>query len=240
MLYFNSDKYDFWKIYEAISKFYPIGVNRETGSFFRSYEGMKELEAIIVDNIHNEKHFNERWVSFSQKIEALTKKKITGTTFGQAPSFSASLLIESETMNSLARTKEIHFFVTLVGPFYTIVGEDSNVVKVEKMNFRSTNYLVVSPEYEFADLFITLSDSIEEHFQGFKFVPFDICRRAIEGLQVLYSDENCKTVFHALFNNHIQINIANILGNSYYKADDWIKDGYVDDGSFWVAYPPEK
>lgn len=237
MLYFNSDKYHFWKIYEAIKRYYPIGVSRDTGDFFRSYDGIKELDSIIVDNIHEEKNFNERWNLFEERLESLTKKKITGATFGQAPSFSASLLLESETMNSLSRIKELHFFVSLVGPFYTIVGEDSNTVKVEKRSFRSTNYLIVSPQLEFSDLFIQLSHEIEKQFQGFKFVPFDICTREIDGLKVAYSDENCNTIFHALFNNHIPIKTQNIIGDSYYKADDWIKDGYIDNGDRWVAYP---
>ena len=52
MLYFNSDKFDFWKIYDAIKRFYPIGVKKDESKMYLSYPGLKELEDIVIDNIH--------------------------------------------------------------------------------------------------------------------------------------------------------------------------------------------
>ena len=68
-------------------------------------------------------------------------------------------------------------------------------------------------------------------------MPFEICIQTIEGLDVRYS-ENLNTVFHALFNNHIDLNTLRYVGDKYFKYDAWIKEGYVDDGDSWTAFPP--
>jgi len=204
-----------------------------------SYPGLKELEDIVVDNIHNDKHFIERWDNFTKDIEKEIGKEIIGTTYGQAPSFSSYVLLDTASIDNLTRTKELHFFVSLVGPFYTIIGQDSNTVKLEEhKNYRSTSYLVASPENEFADTFKLLCDKIENRFKGFRFVPFEICQQTIDGLDVRYSDENLNTVFHALFNNHIDLTIWRKIGNDYFKSGDWIKEDYVDTGGGWTIYPP--
>ena len=204
-----------------------------------SYPGLKELEDIVVDNIHDDSHFVERWDNFTKDTEKEIGKKIIGTTYGQAPSFSSYVLLDTVSVDDLTRTKELHFFVSLVGPFYTIVGQDNNAVKIdEHRSYRSTSYLVVSPEQEFADTFKLLCEKIENRFKGFRFVPFEICQQTIEGLNVRYSDENLNSVFHALFNNHVDLTIWRKFGNDYFKSEDWIKDGYVDTGGGWTIYPP--
>jgi hypothetical protein len=238
MLYFNSDKFDFWKIYDAIKRFYPIGVKRDESKMYFSYPGLKELEDIVVDNIHDENHFIERWDNFTKDLEKEIGKEIIGTSYGQAPSFSSYVLLDTVSVDDLTRTKELHFFVSLVGPFYTIIGQDNNAVKIDEYrSYRSTSYLVISPEKEFADPFNLLCNKIENRFKGFRFVPFEICKQTIEGLFVRYSDEYLNSVFHALFNNHVDLAIWRKIGNDYFKSEDWIKEGYTDTGGGWTIYP---
>jgi hypothetical protein len=237
MLYFNSDKFDFWKIYDSIKRFYPIGVKKDESKMYYSYPGLKELEEIIVDNIHNDDHFIERWDSFTKEISIEIGKEVIGTTYGQAPSFSSFVLIDKSSVDNLIRTKELLFCVSLVGPFYTVIGQDNSTVQIdEHTNYRSTSYLVVSPENEFSEVFKLLCDKIEKRFKGFRFVPFELCRQTIEGLDVRYSDENLNTVFHALFNKQIDLSIWRTIGHDYFKSEDWIKEGYTDNGSGWKMY----
>lgn len=239
MLNFDSDKFDFWKIYDAIKYFYPIGVNRDESNMYFSYPGLKELEDIVVDNIHDYSHFVERWGNFTKAIEKVIGKEIIGTTYGQAPSFSSYALLDIVSVDDLIRTKELHFFVSLVGPFYTIIGQDNVVVKFDdNTSFRNTNYLVVSPENEFADPFKLLCDKIENQFKGFRFVPFEICTQTIEGLYVRYSDEKLNSVFHALFNNNMDLTVSKKIGDDYFKSEGWIKEGYIETGEEWTIYPP--
>lgn len=238
MFNFNSDKFDFWKIYDAIKYFYPIGIKRDESKMYSSYPGLKELEDILVDNIHDNKHYIERWDNFTKNIEKEIGREIIGTTYGQAPSFSSFVLFETASVGNLTRTKELHFFVSLVGPFYTIIGQENNTVKLTNGKIcRSTSYSVVSPENEFADTFRLLCDKIENRFIGYRFVPYRICKQTIEGLSVRYSDENLNSVFHALFNNQIDLTVYGKIGNDYFKSEEWIKDGCIDKDSKWIVYP---
>ena len=109
-----------------------------------------------------------------------------------------------------------------------------------KNKFRTTNYLAVSPEHEFSKIFNLLCEQIEMRFIGFRFVPFHICTQTIIGLDVKDDLEKQDMIFDALFGgSHIRFN-NRILGNEFYKADDWIKEGYVDIGSHWTIYPPQQ
>ena len=238
MLYFNYNKFDFWKIYDSIKHFYPIGIKKDDSKMFHSYPGLKELEKVLVDNIHDQGKFNSVWKDFTNEIESRLGKEIIGTTMSQAPSFSSFVSLETTKLDNLTRTKELHFFVSLVGPYYTVIGEDNNTIKIEDRQLRTTNYIVTSPQGEFADTFSLLCDKIESRFKGFRFVPFGICKQTIEGLDVRYSDENLSAVFHALFNNHVDLTCKTI-GNEYYKCENWIKEEYVDEGGNWTVYPPD-
>jgi hypothetical protein len=238
MFDFNPDKFDFWPIYDAIKRFYPIGIQwrGEESHMFLSYPGLKELEAIIVDNIHNETHFTERWRNFTASIQRETDKEVIGTTYAMAPSFSSYVLLEKTSSGNLTRTKELHFFVSLVGPFYTVIGQDASLVQLSDGYYGGTNYLVVSPKNEFADVFTLLCNNIENQFKGFRFVPFEICRQTIIGLSVRYSDEKLDAIFHALFNNILNLNARSRLGDDYYKSADWIKEGWKGSDGGWVPY----
>ncbi|GAB3021821.1 hypothetical protein [Spirosoma pulveris] len=241
MFNFNTGKFDFWPIYDAIKRFYPIGIpwQGEEGHMFLSYPGLKELETILVDNLHNETHFTERWSNFAAGIQRETGKEVIGTTHAMAPSFSSFVLLEKTSVDNLTRTKELHFFVSLIGPFYTVIGQDASRVLLDgKYHYGGTNYLVVSPENEFADVFRLLCNKIEARFNSYRFVPFEICRQTINGLSVRYSDEKLDAIFPALFNNSLNLNTRSRLGNDFYKSADWIKEGWEGSDGGWVIYPP--
>ena len=239
MFHFNSTKFNFWQIYDSIKRFYPIGVKKDDGNTYFSYPGLKELKDIVIDNIHNDNNFIERWHCFTKNIEKEIGKKIIETTNGQAPSFSSYVLLDTASLDNLTRTKELHFFVSLVGPFYTVIGQDNiSITLADGKTFMSTNYLVVSPEIEFAKVFKLVCEKIEGQFKGFRFVPYEICQQTIEGLSVHYSDENLNAVFQALFSDYIDLKIWRKIGNHYFKSEDWINDDYLETGGGWTAYPP--
>jgi hypothetical protein len=236
---FKFDKYDFFKIYESLKRYYPIGISNEAGEMYFSYSGFKELGNIIVENIHDEKNFYDRWKIFHQEIENEIGKEVKGTTYGQMPSFSSFILLETNTVENLTRTKELHFFVSLIGPFYTIIGRDYNIVNMGKLGYsKSTNHLVVSPEIEYAESFHYLCSKIESRFNGFRFIPFYIYEQTIEGLNTRFFNGNNSSIFCALFHDLIDLKTPRIIGNHSFKSEDWIKEGYIDTGDNWVIYPP--
>jgi hypothetical protein len=238
MFDFNHMKYDFWSIYESVKKYNPIGIKKDTYGFFHSYPGIKELADIVNDNLIIEEHFQKRWVSFEMHLRNIIQQPLFGTTYGSAPSFSSYIEIEKIISGEMTRLKELNFFVSLIGKFYTVIGHDRNDIIIDKRHYHTSNCLIVSPEKEYAETFNILCAAIENHFKGYRFVPFDIYSQAIVGLDVCYTDENLNTVYHALFNNHIKDFKTKIIGNVNYKMEDWIKEGYVETESSWTIYPP--
>jgi hypothetical protein len=206
---------------------------------YLDYPGQKEFDEILVDNLHDQDHFNDRWTNFTEEIEKEIGKEITSASYGLGPSFGSIVLLNTTTVDDLTRNQELHFYVSLIGPFYTIFGQDNNTVKVNQGgSYRSTNYVVVSPENEFADTFKLLCDRIENRFKGYRFLPFGICQQTINGLEVRFSDENPASVFQALFDNNADLKACKIIGKEYFKSEDWIKEGYIEPEGSWTAYPP--
>ena len=227
------NKYDFGPITETIKKYYPIGLTK--GHF--DYPGLKELGNIFVDNVHNQNNFKLRWGNFENEIKVKTNKLVFGTTYGQDKCFSAYLELEKSSVNTLTRYKELYFFVSLAGPFYTIVGVDRNEIELSGKKIHSNNFLIISPDLEYKEIFSILYESIEARFNDFRFVPFFIYSQEIEGLDPEFKQaQNIKTVFNALFNNHINLN-AQTVGNKYFGYDSWIRDDYKDTGNEWNINP---
>jgi hypothetical protein len=185
-----------------------------------------------------EENFKTRWVDFERELQTKINQPITGTTYGRAPSFSSYVEIEKITLQELTRLKELHFMVSVVGKFYTVIGHDRNEIRINKKNYCSSNCLIISPENEYTATFAFLCEEIENRFKGYRFIPFNINAQTVEGLDVSYTDENLNTVYHALFNNHIKDLNIRVIGNDSYKMDEWIKKDYVEREGGWTIYPP--
>ena len=72
---FNTDKFDFWPIYEAIKKYYPIGVEIDP-EFYRSYSGHAELINILSEKVHNDENYTSIWTNFENKLALNTGKTV--------------------------------------------------------------------------------------------------------------------------------------------------------------------
>lgn len=221
MFYFNSNKFDFWKIYDCIKHNYPLGIKKDETNFFYSYPGIIELRQLIADKV-SEGGEHEGWDDFLVELQSTIGKTITGTTYGQAPSYSGYLEIETFTHENHERTKELHFSVSLLGPFYTIIGMDKNTVSIEWKRFEKPTYLIISPENEYKEYFIFLENSIEKQFPGYKFIPYDIYSQNIDGLELYYDDRASNTVFNGIFNSLVVSDMMTI-GDQFYKYDQWLK-----------------
>ncbi|MBS1744619.1 MAG: hypothetical protein JST21_00470 [Bacteroidetes bacterium] len=238
MFYFNEKKYNFWDIYSCISKYYPIGISYDSiESFYNSYPGVLQQKKIIEENIYNQENFRYKWLNFYENIGKELGQNIRGTTTGITSCFSALWELERLTTNDLVRTKELHFFVSLLGNFYTIIGLDKSEITINSKYVSVTNFLVVSPEIEYKEGFIYLNKRIEEQFEKYRFVPYFIYKQKINGLTMEYRQHGC-TIFNALFNNYIEITGITIIGDEHYLIRQWEQNKLTETGN-WAAYKPE-
>lgn len=234
---FNADKFDFWIIHERIKRFYPVGLSKNFNLHFDSPD-CQELIKLAVENIHDEQNYNSRWTIFIEDLEKATGKKGRSTTYGQDTCFSASLILEETKMADLVRTKEISFYVSLIGPFFSIIGIDRSEINFEKnKSFWITNSLTTSPEKDYADIFKLIEQKIEQRFEKYRLVPFRLLTEEIPGLYTKLYDTKTMTVFNALFNGQVDLS-SNITGDIYYGSDHWIrKDWDASHEGGWTIYP---
>jgi len=221
-------EYDFWEIYEVIKKYYPIGINRSEGlGIYVEYPGIKELEKIIIDNTHDIKILNQRWTNFTKNIGKELNLEIIGTTYGRAPSFSSSVILEKDQIGNCIHSKELHFSVSLIGNFFQIYGLDTTLIleKNGKKNYYAVNVITTSPFEEFNEPFELIENKIEEKYPMHRIVPFAIGQKIINGLQVSYLDDDICSINMAIFNHFLsEKNISkSIRGDRYYGIEKWKK-----------------
>jgi hypothetical protein len=234
---FDSNKYDFWPLYHAIQKYYPIGIKKhQEGSIYRQYRGIQELEKLLLEKTGPKNaNYKKNWVSFIEQIGKALKKKAQGTTFGFAPSHSAYLILDSTGEGDRRNYKELHFAVSHLGQFYQVYGLEKSVRSSvlmhegEEVTWQTVNLkkIVVSPLGEYRPYFERVENYITEKYKGYRLVPFKIGQTFIDGLQILHLDnENC-SINMALFNDFLGLGeqVAEIepQGNLEYGMDYWKK-----------------
>lgn len=238
----NIKKYDFWPLYDSIKKSYPIGVSKQEWEldFFLDYPGWKQLQSTIEEKIHDSANFEREWGSFERKLQTLLNKPVVGTTFALAPSFSAFIELERSQVDSRVSVKELYFTVSLLGPYYTIMGRDRTLVTLgENHHVHVTNFLTISPENEYASSFELVCSQIRMQFPNYRFVPFHILNHPLNWLNLLYTDIQPVRVYQAVFNDQLDL-LASKVGNEFYRYDDWIREDYQEEEGQWVIFPPIK
>ncbi|MGY3053707.1 hypothetical protein ACVWYG_001908 [Pedobacter sp. UYEF25] len=225
---FNPDTHNFWPVYEAIRQYYPIGLEKNEYGLYYKYSGIKELEKVVVEAIHGDGNKNYLgWKTFCEKVSSKQKLTYRGSTFGQAPSFSADFFLQDIDLPQFRRIKKLSVAISLIGKFFTIYGVDETIVKEcdengRDLNYRGVNVITASPYMEFRPHFLDLKQEVEKEFNGYKFLPFSIHLFVINGLEVRYSDRKECTIFHALFNEQLDLNSQlPIRGDQHFGFEEW-------------------
>jgi hypothetical protein len=238
MTHFFSPKHDFWPIYKHLQRYYPLGLNPEESVDVRAYPGYQELEACIVEHIHNESVFQAHWGAFETELAASTGFPVRGTTYGQAPCFSAVLELGTTTGGKWRVEQELFFAVSLVGPFYTVLGRDQLVSPLDEHTVvHHTAFLTVSPFGAYESVFSHVCAAIEGHFAGYRFVPFMLATLPLSGLCLPGREGATQPLFYGLFNDQLDVQ-AHTMGERGYKQEDWLRPAPPGGWGQWKVGPP--
>lgn len=242
---FNPNTHNLWPIYEAIVKYYPIGLRRDEHSILFDYPGLKDLGNIVADVVHNENDFYKSWLTFQDELSTILNCESEGTTMGQAPSLSTDFTIEKTETDHFIITKKLSVHLSLVGKFYTVYGKDESAI-MEKQNddfsrrYHAFNSLTASPYMEYEQPFKAAQQLIEQSFPGYQFIPFGVHSMIINGLRVRYSDKEICSVYDALF-NHFLDSVAELTykrGNSRYGYEEYWRIPNTEDQDIMVSISP--
>jgi len=236
MLNWDHTKHDFSAIEETLYKYFPIKnfelYNEEN---VQNFQGFKEIEEILNDNFFTTKNYRERWGKFKKFLKQEFKKTIYESMVAWYPCYSGFIVLQKDSNKNLTYRKELHFFISLLGPYYTILGIDKSEVQLEEAfrdldqaensiirTYPANHVLTVSPYMEYKESFIILQKKILEYFPSLKYVPYQVNLRKVEGISLLYpeSEGNIKdSVFSALFKPDHSLNTTT-RGDAFYGYDE--------------------
>jgi hypothetical protein len=223
---FDENKYSFNLIEDTIKKYYPFGIEYDSEwTQYMSFPGIEELGKLVVENIHSNKNYKERWLNFIKSIGKESGKKVSSNTFGQSPSFSAVVLLDTFEIKNYKISKSLYFSVSFLGPFYTVFGLDDVLLRDGRAGYSATIAVTVSPYKEYEKDFLLLRKTIEERFKDYKYVPFAIYSRTMDGLKVSEVQEgHTSLIYNALFDTTLTSAIldANVVrGEEDYGYEEW-------------------
>lgn len=223
-LHYDFNKYDFSELDARIKKFYPIGIEKIEGGLYHQHEGVKKLNELKIEFIHNKEKYKE-WTLFCSEIGDNLNRKAIGTTYGLGPSLSCSFNLELFEYNTCTHIKSIHFSVSLLGNFIQIYGKDRICITCYEKNkiYPSTNVLTVSPIDEFNEPFQLIQECLKARYTDHKLVPYQIGQLSVEGLQVTYlNNANC-TINEALFDNFLNATYGSKFtrGDTQFGIKEW-------------------
>jgi hypothetical protein len=236
----NLGKFDPSPLFETIGSHFPIGLRRRTEQDqmnYLTYPGLKLYSSAISDAIHKTANYESIWESVENELSSLSGKPVVGTTYGQAPCYSAFMKIRQEQFGSLTRYFEIHVFVSVIGPYFTVVGKDWSGISVEDLVIRPTNFFLVSPVGNDSDLFMLALELLKRRFPLYRYVPHCFYSLEVPDFEVPYSDEEENVLFGGLFNQEFRGH-GDIVGDSYFGADEWIRSDYESSQGQWSIFPP--
>lgn len=233
------DKHDFSAIEETLIKYLPIAnphdYNEEN---IEDFKGIQDIGEILNINFGTNKIYREKWGKFKKHLKEGLKSPVQESTVAFYPCYSGIVTLKKEKNNNLIYSKELHFFISLLGPYYCILGVDKCEIMLAElmptMNgseeiltrpYSANLAITVSPYLEFQESFLDLQNKILDYFPSLKFVPYSINLRKEEGISLIYpsSEEKIKnTVFSALFNPDNFFN-SEPRGDTYFGLNEWLK-----------------
>lgn len=222
---FDPNRYNFFEIYDCIKQYYPIGIEMKNGGVYFQYPGIKKREKIIVENIHNEGSYQTQWINFRQHIARELNTEVSGQTYGQEPSFSASISVHRKNYETCVHNKALYFSVSVLGPYYQIYGQDTTAIKGpdNSISHIVINAITTSPFDEYAEYFLLIEAKIKEKYPRHKIIPYIIGKSKIKGLQISLSKEKNCTVYQALFNQFLANYAQRPRGDKRYGIEQWKK-----------------
>lgn len=240
------DKHDFSSIKETLIKFYPIEKHHQYNEdSIRDFKGVKEIEEILNDNFFTTKIYKERWGKFKKFLKEELKKPIHESIIAFYPCYSGIVVLKKEKNKNLTYTKELHFFISLLGSYYTIFGIDKCEIILQEMiptlnggeellnlSYDANLVITVSPYLEFQEPFQELQKKIIKYFPSLKFIPYNINLEKAEGVSLLYPDSQAEvkdSVFSALFRPENYFN-SETRGDPHFGFDEWLIIKKLDNG----------
>lgn len=225
----------FRMIEDTIGEYYPVGTQdgHWDENTLEGFSKFKSFRKPIEDNFSS---YGQKWEPFVRHLELALKTSVSAHPAMDAPCLSGTVEIASTKVKDLTWTKELKFFISLLGPYYCIYGLDYSTVELDisrplaanttdRGYFMAYNAITISPEFEYKDTFLRLKQEIGNKFTQHRFVPYRVGMTRIKEIATYYQGSYPKSsfvdsVYTGLFGTEC---VKGCLprGDGYYGFDEW-------------------
>lgn len=228
------DNHDFQRIYDCIKEYYPIeDAKRATPESIALTEGWKKMSALMNDNFVIQKNYRAKWSKFNQFLKKQIKKPVHSTMTLFNCCYSGEVVIEEIKGKDFIKHKKLEFYISVLGPFFSIIGVDSSIafMPVDSFfgpplgHFIAKHCVTIAPVFEYETQFKLLEEKIRESFPGYSFVPYEIGMSTIPNISVdddTYDRDINDSIYEGLF-GEIALHDIVSRGDKRYGFTDWIK-----------------
>lgn len=226
---------DFTLISDTIKNYYSVNkAKRLTSKTIVSSPGFKKIGKIVNEEFLNQKTYRKKWGKLTSHLKKAFNRPVHGHPDLSGGGFFGEVIIEEDKKPDFIRQKSLRFYVSILGPFFSIHAVDSSTALLEiesslpefnKGNFAATNAITISPVFEYREAFVKLEDELRAFFPGYLFVPYKIGMSTIKNISVadeLRDPRSLDTVYEALFGLGA-VHDCLTRGDQYYGMNDWIK-----------------
>lgn len=236
--------HNFQEIFDTIKEYYPIEEQYKNykPEALRDFPGYQKIGQLIEENFINRKNHKERWTSLSKYLRTSLKKRVISSNGLFDCCASGEVIMDAFKSKEYTKTKKLCYYISLLGPYYTIYGMDSSEVilptkysnfdgdEIRVIPYSADHVVTISPVFEYESLFVQLQDKIKERFTGYKFIPYSTGVSSIEGISRRYMSEDDSAednrhknnIYAALFGLKVKPR-CRYRGDSNYGFFDWLK-----------------
>lgn len=214
-------------IINAIEKFYPKNTYPDHPGPYFDYPGTKMKDQIIQNSRSNSQ--SDHWNSLIDVLKKKLPYKVRNMTLIQQHSFNGHILLESYQSSHLSSTLNLIFSVSLLGPFFTIVGTEGihidrhkeTIASGGEFKYAHANVIVYPSPNEFiSKSYFLLRSTLKEFFENYKQIPYEVLNMRVKNMYSLSSYNSFGSVYEFLFDGYLK-ECPVIIGDSHFPKEDW-------------------
>lgn len=216
---FNLDE-----VIRLIQDYYPL---KKSYEFEANPNGYKQYEEQFKEKLHDPKIFKETWSEFEQNLANQLNLEFKKNTGGRYPCYSTDFILNKINISNYQITEYVSLYVSILGPYFTIAGE----VRVEnyynnQKKWVNTSCLLSycpSPKHDFEEPFLSILNHVQDNFDNYIFIPFEIGIIKFKELKVYHLEEKGCTINQALFSDAIPSSRNNVIPTDRFQLSNWLR-----------------
>jgi hypothetical protein len=206
------------EVYNEVIKFYPLGLTH-TDPEFAHYPGLMRRRDLNDEKLQPDNY--KKWKDLIRSVKFPSFRSLSASPESNLfdPCYTGRFLLQKKTSADGVLTRELYVRLSVLGPYYTIYGIDSEYLRATDPGHASNLVVHVSPRGFYEPFFLPIRNLLEQTYGGSKFIPYYLLSTVVPLLCISggsYGANNNAKIFQALFSSR-DITNSKVEGDIYYE-----------------------